>query len=205
MNPEQLTVTGFDDVSPRGFGLLQRDREHQDYEDLESYPENRPTLWVEPMAGWGPGEIRLIEIPSDEEIHDNIVAFWVPKEPVVAGASLQMSYRLHWGDETPFEAPGGRVLATRIGAGKDNDGARRFVLDFGGGQLAQLDPQTPLEAVVTASTGKLSQPVVQPNSEVEGWRVFFELTPDGDTADLRCFLRRQDDVLSETWSYRWTA
>ena len=205
MNPEQLTVTGFDDVSPRGFGLLQRDREHQDYEDLESYPERRPTLWVEPMSGWGPGEIRLIEIPSDEEIHDNIVAFWVPKAPVGAGASLQMSYRLHWGDETPFEAPGGQVLATRIGAGKDNDGARRFVLDFGGGQLAQLDPQTHLEAVVTASTGKLSQPVVQPNSEVEGWRVFFELTPDGDTADLRCFLRRQDDVLSETWSYRWTA
>ncbi|HEY7688083.1 MAG TPA: glucan biosynthesis protein G [Dongiaceae bacterium] len=203
-NPEQLAVTAFEDTSPRGFGLLQRDRDHRSYEDLEAFPEKRPTLWVEPLASWGPGEIQLLEIPSDDEIHDNIVAFWVPQTPIGAGASLQMRYQLHWGNEPPFAPPGGRVRATRIGAVKDNENARRFVLDFGGGQLAQLDPATPLEAVVTASTGQLGQTVVHANAEVEGWRAFFDFVPDGsNVADLRCFLRHGDQVLSETWSYRW--
>jgi len=203
-NPEQLAVTEFEDDSLGGFGLLQRDRDYRSYEDLESYPEKRPTLWVEPLAGWGPGKIQLIEIPSDEEIHDNIVAFWVPKMPIGAGASLQMTYRLHWGDKTPFEAPGGQVRATRIGSIKDNDNARRFVLDFGGGQLAQLDAETAVEAIVSSSSGQVSRAIVQANQHSEGWRAVFEFVPDGgNPADLRCFLRCEDQVLSETWSYRW--
>ena len=203
VNPTELVVTSFGDDSPRGFGLLQRDRDYPSYEDLQSHPELRPTLWVEPLSGWGPGEIRLIEIPSNEEIHDNIVAFWVPKEPVAAGATLQMTYRLHWGDQAPFQAPGGLVRATRIGPGQ-SENARRFVLDFGGGQLSQLNPETAVEAVVSTSSGQVPLVVVEVNQPKGGWRAFFDFVPDGDNpADLRCFLRHQDQVLSETWSYRW--
>jgi glucans biosynthesis protein len=203
VNPTELVVTPFGDDSPRGFGLLQRDRDYPSYEDLQSHPELRPSLWVEPLSGWGPGEIRLIEIPSNEEIHDNIVAFWVPKEQVGAGASLEMSYRLHWGDQAPFQATGGLVRATRIGPGQ-GENARRFVLDFGGGQLSQLSAETALEAVVSTSSGQVPLVVVEVNQPMGGWRAFFDFVPDGDNpADLRCFLRHQDQVLSETWSYRW--
>jgi glucans biosynthesis protein len=203
VNPAELQVTPFADDSPRGFGLLQRDRAFPSYEDLQSHPQLRPSLWVEPLTRWGPGEIRLIEIPSNEEIHDNIVAFWVPKEPVAASASLQTSYRLHWGDQPPFQAPGGLVLATRVGPG-ETENARRFVLDFGGGQLSQLSTETALEAVVSTSSGTVPLVVVEVNQPMGGWRAFFDFVPDGDNpADLRCFLRHQDQVLSETWSYRW--
>ncbi|MGH6929807.1 MAG: glucan biosynthesis protein, partial [Dongiaceae bacterium] len=132
-----------------------------------------------------------------------IVAFWVPKDPVGAGASLQITYRLHWGDQAPFQAPGGLVWATRIGPGQ-SENARRFVLDFGGGQLSQLSPETAVEAVVSTSSGQVPLVVVEVNQPTGGWRAFFDFVPDGDNpADLRCFLRHQDQVLSETWSYRW--
>jgi glucans biosynthesis protein len=37
------------------------------------------------------------------------------------------------------------------------------------------------------------------------WRLAFEIKPDGSgkPVELRAFLRKGDDVLTETWSYRW--
>ncbi|MGC3777969.1 glucan biosynthesis protein, partial [Escherichia coli] len=65
-------------------GLLQRDRDFDHYLDGVHY-ERRPSLWVEPVGDWGEGEVQLIELRTDDEIHDNIVAMWVPKAPARAG------------------------------------------------------------------------------------------------------------------------
>jgi len=203
INPAQLAITSFADQAPRGFGLLQRDRDFKDYEDIDVRPDLRPTLWVEPLADWGKGEIRLIEIPSDQEIHDNVVAFWAPEQPVQPGQPMELAYRLHWGPQPPLRPPGATVCATRVGRGKD-DNIRRFVIDFTGGQLSQLPAGAPLEAVVSVSNGQIRDILSQANPMVAGWRAMFDFAPDGNVADLRCFLRQQNTVLSETWSYRWT-
>ena len=203
INPAELAITSFGGDAPRGFGLLQRDRDFGSYEDLYTHPERRPTLWVEPLAGWGRGEVRLIEIPSDQEIHDNIVAFWVPEKPAAAGDVLEISYRLHWGETAPFQPPGAIVQATRIGRGKA-DNARRFAVDFAGGELPRLPPDASIEAIVSASSGQIGEVIVQKNPPIGGWRALFDFVPaDDNPADLRCFLRQQDKFLSETWSYRW--
>ncbi len=203
INPTELAITSFGGDAPRGFGLLQRDRDFGSYEDLYTHPERRPTLWVEPLAGWGRGEVRLIEIPSDQEIHDNIVAFWVPEKAVAAGDALEISYRLHWGETAPFQPPGAIVQATRIGRGKA-DNARRFAVDFAGGELPRLPPDAAIEAIVSASSGQIGEVIVQKNPPIGGWRALFDFVPaDDNPADLRCFLRQQDKFLSETWSYRW--
>ncbi|HEX5508685.1 MAG TPA: glucan biosynthesis protein G, partial [Pseudolabrys sp.] len=78
-NPRTLQLSYFGDVNPRGFGLMQRERDFFAYDDLESHFEKRPSLWVEPIGDWGEGNAQLVEIPTKEEIHDNIVAFWRPK------------------------------------------------------------------------------------------------------------------------------
>src|SRR3546814_12299707 len=72
-NPEHVTASAFFDDSPRGFGLLQRDRAFEHYLDGVHY-ERRPSLWVEPLEPWGAGSVQLVKIPTDDEIHDNIVA-----------------------------------------------------------------------------------------------------------------------------------
>ena len=73
---------------------MQRDREFANYLDLEAHYHDRPSLWVEPIGGWGPGAVELIEIPSKDETDDNIVAMWVPNRTVKKGDVLDYSYRL---------------------------------------------------------------------------------------------------------------
>src|SRR5690606_18335580 len=75
-NPRTLQVSAFLDDSPKGFGLVQRKRSFADYEDAKGQYERRPSLWVEPKDEWGRGHVELVEIPSDRDIHDNIVAYW---------------------------------------------------------------------------------------------------------------------------------
>src|SRR5690606_4609355 len=104
-NPPQVMVNSFVDKDPRGFGLMQRDRAFSNYEDDGVFYERRPAIWVEPAAPWGAGSVQLVEIPTDDEIHDNIVAFWVPESPASPGSRWQFGYRLHWVAEHPYPPP----------------------------------------------------------------------------------------------------
>ena len=162
---------------------------------------------VEPIGDWGKGVVELVQIPSDSERYDNIVAFWVPDREALANRQFEYEYRLRFGGDLESQLKGGRTLATRIGAGGTatlDSSKRKFVIDFAGDTLAGLPTDTTVDALVSASSGSLTKPIVQANPETKGWRVFFELTPDGDApVDLRAFLRNGDDVLSETWSFQW--
>ncbi len=207
-NPARLRISAFQDQNPHGFGLLQRDRDFDDYQDLEAHYHIRPSIWVEPQGEWGKGSVQLIEIPSDAERYDNIAAFWVPEKPVEPGQQLEYNYRLYFFLEMANLSPGGRVLSSRVGASGAGDldpSRRRFVIDFGGNALAQLADDAPVEAMVTSSSGQIKNVVTHKNPYINGWRVSFELLPqESDPADLRCFLKLGNNVLTETWSYQWT-
>lgn len=207
-NPTRLRISAYQDNNPRGFGLLQRDRNFENYQDLEARYQIRPSIWVEPVGEWGKGSVQLIEIPSDAERYDNIAAFWVPEKPVEAGQQLEFNYRLSFFLDMPTLSPGGRTLASRIGAGGAGDlnpEIRRFVIDFSGESLAKLAENTPVQAIVSASAGQIQNVVVHKNTHSNGWRLSFELLPQGsDRSELRCFLKLGNDVLTETWSYQWT-
>ena len=142
-NHGTLQVSAFLDENPRGFGLFQRDLNFEHYQDLDERYHKRPSTWVEPTSPWGPGHVELIEIPSDHPDNDNVVAFWVPDAPVEAGRAIDLSYRLHSQLDQPRRPPLGRVEATRIGPAKNGAG-RRFVVDFKGGRLDELAPDTDL-------------------------------------------------------------
>ena len=53
VNPSELRLSVIGDENPRGFGLLQRERQFAAYEDLEARYDLRPNLWVEPRGTWG--------------------------------------------------------------------------------------------------------------------------------------------------------
>lgn len=207
-NPTRLRVSSFRDLNPRGFGLLQRDRNFDHYQDLESVYEKRPSAWVEPLGNWGKGVVQLVEIPTDADWNDNIVAFWVPDEPAREGKEWQFEYRLYFTLDKPGLPPAGRTYATRVGrggvGGEIEPDKRKFALDFVGGQLQDLSADTPIDAVITSSSGKIDNISVQKNRFINGWRVHFELKPDGTRpVELRCFLKHGADTLTETWSYQW--
>ncbi|MBY4897818.1 glucan biosynthesis protein D [Cupriavidus sp. AU9028] len=209
-NPSRTMASAFADENPRGFGLLQRDRNFDHYQDGVYY-ERRPSLWVEPRDGWGAGTVQLIEIPTDDEIHDNIVAMWVPQAPAKAGQAFQLRYRLHWLADEPYPTELARCVATRLGNGGQPgqprpSGVRKFMVEFKGGPLEKLPFGAKPEAVLWASRGKFSYVFTEavPNGVPGHWRAQFDLTTEGnDPVDMRLFLRHDGKPLSETWLYQY--
>jgi glucans biosynthesis protein len=204
-NPRDLQLSAFGDVNPRGFGLIQRSRSFDAYEDLEAQYEKRPSLWVEPIGDWGEGAVQLVEIPTTGEIHDNIVAFWRPKDPLRAKGEYRYTFRMHWCDEAPGGSEFARILETRSGA-SFTQGQRVFVLDAKGAELDKLPPDAKPELAVTANVGEIRNTVIHRNVETGGWRISFELVPgDARVVELRAEVKLGGRPLTETWLYRWTA
>lgn len=209
-NPARTTASAFVDQSPRGFGLMQRDREVGHYLDGVFY-ERRPSLWVETQGDWGKGAVQLIEIPTDDEIHDNIVAMWVPDGPARAGASYAFRYKLHWLADEPFPTPLGRVVATRLGNGGQPGtvrpkGVRKFMIEFRGPALENIPFGVKPEVVLSTSRGSFSYIFAEavPNDVPGHWRAQFDLTVDGtDPVEMRCFMKAGETVLTETWLYQY--
>src|SRR5947208_4276066 len=54
-NPRTLNVSGFEMTNPKGFGLLQRDRDFDHYQDLETRADKRPSVWLEASRDGGRG------------------------------------------------------------------------------------------------------------------------------------------------------
>lgn len=198
-NPERLQVSAFVDNNPQGFGLIQRRSAFGDFQDLEARYDLRPSLWIEPVGGWGDGEVVLVEIPTNKEIHDNIVAYWRPAAPLKPGEAQTMTYRMRWG-HGPAMDDGAIVAASRIGLNFNQD-RRIAVIDFTGGHI-------PTDATIelTHSAGSVSQKNLQPNPVAGGMRASFEFDPAGaELIEFRLRLVAGERVLSETWIYRWTA
>jgi periplasmic glucans biosynthesis protein len=209
-NPPRTIASSFVDNNPRGFGLMQRDRVFANYMDGVFY-EKRPSLWIEPVGEWGRGAVQLIEIPTDDEIHDNIVAMWVPEQPVRAGQNLNYRYRMFWMADEPYPAPLARVAATRMGNGGQPGttrprGVRKFMVEFLGDTLRNVPFGQKPEVVLWASRGTFSYVFSEaiPNDVPGHWRAQFDLSAEGDDpVEMRCFLRLGDRVLSETWMYQY--
>jgi glucans biosynthesis protein len=213
-NPARPRFSAFIDRGPRGFGLLQRDRTFESYQDLDLVYENRPSYFVEPVGDWGDGRVELIELPTSDETNDNIVATWTSAVAPEPGKPFAFAYRITAGLDMPRLAPNGRVVHTfeaparALGSSEPLDpNARRFLVDFAGGDLAYFanDPGE-VEAVAWTSTGRVLRASVSANQHIEGLRALFDVAvKPGDTADLRLFLRANGRTLTETWTYPWSA
>ncbi len=200
-NPKDLQISTFADLNPRGFGLMQRQKNFTAYQDLESSFEKRPSLWAEPIGDWGEGAVRLIEIPTKEEIHDNIAGFWRPRDPLQAKGEHTYTYRLHWGPDAPKMSSLTRF--SRTGVSAKGDDVRVFVLDLIGDRLKSVDANS-IRGSVTAEKAEIKNIVTQPNPAIGGWRLTFELSvKEKSPVELRAALMQGNEAISEVWVYRW--
>jgi len=200
-NPRTLEGNSFSMVNPRGFGLIQRDRDYEHYQDLETRMETRPSVWIAPKGDWGAGAVELVQIPTQADIHDNIVAYWIPAQPAEPAKPLDFAYRMTWYGDESNRPPGGRVIATRRDRGTVEDGYR-FVIDFQSRQLESLAAETVLQGVVTVGEGELLEQQVVKNPVNGQWRLTFQVRPKGgNPVEIRAFLKKGEEALTETWSY----
>ncbi len=207
-NPPRLATSYFAEERPRGFGLHQRDRAFEDYQDAGAHYQDRPSVEVDFAGEWGGGAVRLVEIPSDLEINDNIVAYWNPSEPAAAGSTREDAYRLRWG-MLPPEGGLAYVSETRTGAGGvsgvEGDGrSRKFVVDFEGGRLGALPDGAEVEARLSVNRGEIETQTLSKLPGRDTWRLVADIVPERDAAmELVAYVEGYDERLSETWLYQW--
>jgi glucans biosynthesis protein len=153
-NPARIETSALADDGPAAFGLYQSARRYEDYEDSEARYHDRPSALVRPRGDWGRGAVMLVEIPTDTEFMDNIVAFWRPEQPLAAGGEVRFDYDLVWTRASAPVATPRRILQSRSGREHDRPGTRRFVVDFSG------EPAQDLSRISRPQTGRGSR----------GWR-----------------------------------
>lgn len=202
-NPTRINASSFTTRNPRGFGLVQRDRAFTSYEDIEARSDLRPSAWVEPRGDWGDGRVELVEIPTDTEKNDNIVAYWVPARKATARERMDFSYTVSFYGDDRQRPPAGRVVATRQDSGAQGN-TKRYVIDFAGASLDSIPQDRPPVANISlankASADVLDYHVVRIN-ETKVWRLTFQLKPKTKAPiEMRAFLADERGSLTETWS-----
>lgn len=211
-NPHRVSNSYFAGDDMVQFGLIQRDRDYEAYQDAGAQYHNRPSVMIERIGDWGPGSIRLVEIPADLEIDDNIVLFWVPDDAPQAGETRSYSYKMHWG-ALPPDGTGdlAYIHSTRSGVGGpsgvpvENPNLRKYVIDFEGGALGDMAPEAEVMPMVTASTGEISGMVLHKIEDApRRWRLFFDVDgQDADLIELMAHVAGEDRKLSEVWLFQW--
>ncbi|GAB5375832.1 MAG: glucan biosynthesis protein D [Acuticoccus sp.] len=207
-NPDVVRTSSFADTNPRGFGLVQRDRNFDHYQDDGVFYDRRPSAWIAPQGDWGPGAVQLVEIPTEDETFDNVVAYWMPADLPGPGEERAFDYTLDWTVRDPAPDNVATVVATYQGQGgipgKDAGGpADKMVVDFVGPALDGLGKDDGVKPVVSISGGRIVSDVgAYPIARGEGWRLLFDFEVDGPgPAELRAFLRGPDgEALTETFA-----
>lgn len=219
VNPQHLFINSFLLSDLAGFGLLQRDTDFDHYQDPEARYDLRPSALVAPCGDWGAGHVELVQIPSEHEANDNMVAYWVPDQLPEKDEPISFCYVLSW------FAPGGesdelgRAIATRTAAGR-MENARQLIVDFKGGRLdrlpARLPSEAPLEAVVSVGNGgELVDQQLFKVKVTDCWRLVFRVRRNGGSLadsltrsllnrtpiEMRAYLMQGDQRLTEVWSY----
>lgn len=211
-NPMQARSSAFLETNPRGFGLMQRDRVFEHYQDLDLRYDLRPSYWVEPLDSWGEGRIELFEIPTADETNDNIVAHWTSNTPFEAGQSRMLRYRITALLDEKRQTAGGHTLnsyrtrARALGSSEPSGpNTARFLIDFIGGELPffQSAPDQ-VQVVPTTTAGRIVRTFVVPNTQTHGFRAAIDVQLEsGQATDIRAFLRAGNRALTETWTYPW--
>jgi glucans biosynthesis protein len=210
VNPTKLRLNQFNASNIRGFGLMQRDRKFDDYQDLDYEYEKRPNAWITPEGNWGDGHLELVEIPSDSEVNDNMALYWVPKAPVKAGQQMHFAYDIKWSSKLQVPESMGHTVATRVGMAAVAPGQQknqvRVAIDFVGGELSKLtDPNSVQPRVTAGRDVTISDIQAVRNPHTSGWRLMF-LVPTSaldKPLDLRAYLADANGGgLTETWTYQ---
>jgi glucans biosynthesis protein len=207
-NRETLQISAFVDQNPKGFGFLQRNRDFSAFQDDDQHWEKKPSLWIEPLADWGPGYVTLDEIPADSQVNQNMIAYWRPRGAIAAGAEASFAYRQFWCWNPPAKPPLATTRVSRSGripGAAANARRRRFLVEFAGDALASLANPGDISVRMAASPGTISNVRNFYVPERKAQRVIFDVDIGAEPmTELRMHLEAQGKPISETWLYRWT-
>ncbi|WP_130753950.1 glucan biosynthesis protein [Sphingobium xenophagum] len=198
VNPAMPQISAFAERDPKGFGLLQRDRDFAHYQDDGVFYDRRPSLWAIPARPLGAGQVRLYSFPTDSEYTDNVAAYWTPDAAPVPGRRIDLAYRLDW---SAAQNPAGTALArvANVWRGRgDQPDAQRLVVDF-----ADVPDGVRPDVWTDVTGGRLIKAAGYPVLGQPGlYRAVIDLAANaGVQSEVRLQLRSAGRVLSEYVHY----
>lgn len=159
-----------------------------------------------------------MEIPTNDETNDNIVAYWTPDQLPEPGKEMNFKYTITFSrDEDKLHAPdNARVQQTRRSTGdvkqsnliRQPDGTIAFVVDFTGTEMKKLPQDTPVTAQTSiGDNGEIVESSVRYNPAIKGWRLTMRVKVKDakKPTEMRAALATADKTLSETRSYQLPA
>lgn len=204
-NPSRTRTDILPGSKLKAFGLLQRDRDYEHYQDIEADYHLRPDAWVVPGAAMQQGTLRLLEIESPHEYADNVALLWAPDVHPEPGDVFAYDYEIYFGERAP--APVAEVVATRYGESLRGDGSIEFVIDLRGGPLAELPDDAELVIDSTIEGGEFVWQNIRRNPWNDTWRLNLRVLPGAAAASegirLSAALHKDATAISETWTYWW--
>ncbi|ASM51950.1 periplasmic glucans biosynthesis protein [Pseudoalteromonas espejiana DSM 9414] len=206
-NPQSVSTNSFIDENPKGFGLIQRDRDFNNYQDDGVFYNKRSSAWIKPQGDWGKGAVQLVEIPTKDETFDNIVAYWVPEKEARKGDEFTFSYDIEWRPLDPKSKTLASVVNTRQGQGgipgqPIPEGVNKMVIDFEGPVFKGLDRESGIKPIVEASNGEILEPIgAYPIVGTNQWRLAFDYKQSNNNpVHIRAYLvDKNDEAITETW------
>lgn len=206
-NDGRVRMNSYEDTSPKGFGLFQRERSYTAYQDLEANYHRRPSAWITPQGSWGKGSVKLLELPSGTEFQDNIVVFWQPDRALAPGEVADFSYQIRWLGEHASLPELGRTLAMRTGS-INMPRARKFVLDYSWPTLPQdVSSGATITPQVTVTRGQIRPLSLSSeySPDTRTWRIAFDVIANDSesSVDLRALIQKNGATVTETWTYLW--
>jgi glucans biosynthesis protein len=208
LNPAAITMQRF---PGRTFGLMQRDRHFRSYEDAEANYDRRPSALVSLEQGAVPGGVTLVQLPTQNEFLDNVVAFWSPASAVPGATRLDFKYRLAFGAPDIAATGLARVVNTFVGRdiidATSKEGQHRFIVDFEGLRVAAGQTAASVAAQITPRDGTqvLEHQLARIGSSGI-WRLSILARGErGKPLALRASLQVDGRQATETWSYELDA
>ncbi|SDU11943.1 glucans biosynthesis protein [Verrucomicrobium sp. GAS474] len=221
----------FAETDPKGFGLLQRDRDFQHYQDLDTKYNVRPSAWVTPHGNWGKGSIALVQLPTNNTDTDNVVLSWRPERVPAKGDRLEFNYTvdfymndaerpsLAYAMATHFNSPAPpppnaapprtpeSPKPATLPSPSNGTVPVQFLVDFKGNGIEDIPPDSPpsIDCDASPSGTLITNGKVDKNGYDGSWRISFTVTPlrHNVPTELRCRLLRDGKPLTETWTYTW--
>jgi glucans biosynthesis protein len=190
----------------QSYGLFQRDTRFASYEDPGTRYDRRPSALVETRAGFDDGRVVLVQLPTNNEYMDNVVAFWAPNGAVEPGARLEHRYRLRFGPPSIVRSELGQVVHTFVGrdlVGADaKTGTYRVVVDFAGGRLERMREKAVSADIQIDRGGQIIERQIERVEVTDEWRLSILARPaENEPLLLRATLQADGETLSETWDF----
>jgi glucans biosynthesis protein len=203
-NPARTRTDILSGKAVKAFGLQQRDRDYEHYQDIEADYHLRPDAWIVPGSGMQDGTLRLLEIETPHEYADNVALVWAPAVLPKPGEVFAYDYDVYFGERQPGDLA--TVRATRYGESLRGDGSIEFVIDLTGGKLDSLPDDAEIQIASEIQGGEFVWQNIRRNPHNDTWRLNLRVLPKGSQEiRLRAYLHDDEGRLSETWAYWWMA